>query len=119
MKLLSKLFGRRAKDEAIRRELIKKLDGRAIKYVVERLPKSGGASDDSVEEIVIGRSGALIVKDGVLIVFADGKVLFRAATDELQASELMSHEGVILTAPDIEHGGKLRTVVAYYTYFMK
>lgn len=118
MGLFSKLFGAKAKDEAIRRELLKKLDGRAIKYVAERVPKPD-AEDDSVEEIVIGRSGAIIVKDGVLMVFADSKVLFRAETETLNASELLSLEGVILSAPDIEHEGKVRTIVAYYTYFMK
>lgn len=118
MNLFSRIFGKQAKDEAVRREIIKKLDGRAIKYVTERVPKPG-AADDSVEEIVIGRSGALIVKEGILIVFSDGNVLFRAATDTLKASELLSLEGVILTAPDLEHDCRVRTLVAYYTYFMK
>jgi len=117
MNLFARFFGRHAKDEAIRRELIKKLDGRPIKYVTERVPKPGAY--DETEEIVIGRSGAIIVKGGFLLVFADGNVLFRAETEKLKASELYSMEGVILTAPDIENGGKVRTVIAYYTYFMK
>jgi len=34
-------------------------------------------------------------------------------------SELMSLEGVILSGPDYEQGGKERTVIAYYTYYRK
>jgi hypothetical protein len=35
----------------------------------------------------------------------------------MQASELLSLEGAIITAPDLENGGIMRTVIAYYVYF--
>ena len=35
----------------------------------------------------------------------------------MQASELLSKEGAILTAPDLENGGAVRTIVVYYVYF--
>lgn len=120
MSIFSKLFGQQAKAESQRKKLIQKLDGRAIKYVIERLPQPDGSDAvDITDEQVIGRAGALILKDSELLVYADGKVLFRAATDTLDASELLSLEGVILTAPDLEHDGRFRTIVAYYTYFLK
>ena len=118
MNIFTRLFGRRAKEQKLRRDLIKKLDGRAIKYVVERLPMQKD-SGESIEEQTIGRKGALIIKDNKLLVFADGKVIFRASTDILEASELMSLVGVILTAPDIENENRIRTIVAYYTYYLK
>ena len=34
-------------------------------------------------------------------------------------AELMSGDGVILTAHDLEHGGEYRSVVAYYSYYRK
>ena len=59
------------------------------------------------------------LRNGELIVLSSENIVFRAATDELTVSELMSLEGVILTGKDLEHGGKERTIVAYYTDFYK
>jgi hypothetical protein len=35
----------------------------------------------------------------------------------MQASELLSKEGAIITAPDLEKGGEMRTIIVYYVYF--
>ena len=106
------MFFRRKKEDsrAFRREMAKKLDGRAVKYVTER-------ADDGSES-VIGREGALILKDDELLVYSSSDVVFRCKVDEMTAGELLSMEGVILTAPDVEHGGVVRTVTAYYTYYI-
>lgn len=93
---------------AFRRMMAEKIAGKHIKYVTERFDN---------EELVIGREGSLTVRGDEFIVFASSDILFRAHIDELTASELMSLDGVILTAPDLEHGGKLRTVIAYYLYY--
>ena len=115
MNLFSRIFGKQAKDEAVRREIIKKLDGRAIKYVTERVPKPG-AADDSVEEIVIGRSGALIVKEGILISSPTATCFF--PRDDTLKPRSCKAEGVILTA-------RILSTIAgphacgLLTYFMK
>lgn len=111
--MFGRLFGRRRKNEnsaAFRREMAKKLDGRHIKYVTERTD-----SDD----FVIGRDGALIVKDDCLLVYSSANVVFRGRIDELRMSELLSLEGVIIEGNDIEHDGRHRKVIAYYTYYLK
>ena len=90
--------------------MAKKLEGKHIKYVGERINN---------EEIIIGREGGLNIRNGEFIVFASGIVVFRADIDEMSASELMSGDGVILTAHDLEHGGEYRSVVAYYSYYRK
>ncbi len=95
---------------AFRRKMAASLNGRHIKYVTER---------ENYEDSVIGREGALIVKEDELLVYSSADVVFRAKIDQLDASELMSKEGAILTGPDIEHGGRMRTVIAYYTYYIK
>lgn len=41
----------------------------------------------------------------------------RMKIDDLHAWELMSLEGVVITAHDIEHGGEERTVIAFYSYW--
>ncbi|MBR2459623.1 MAG: hypothetical protein IKB34_00115 [Clostridia bacterium] len=104
-------FGKKKKTDYLDgRKMAEKLNGKHIKYVTER-------KDD--EDTVIGRDGALIVKGDEFLVFSSADVVFRCHIDELQASELLSLEGVIINAPDIEHGGEFRTVIAYYTYYIK
>ena len=86
------------------------LAGRHIKYCTERR--------DNVDEIV-GRDGCLSLRNGEFIVFSSGDIVLRTKVEEMRASELLSLEGVIITAPDYEHGGEERTIIAYYTYYRK
>lgn len=91
-------------------DMAKHLDGRHIKYVTERI--------DDVDS-VIGKEGALIVKDDELLVYSSADIVFRVKISELKASELLSLEGAILTGPDLTREGQERTVIAYYTYYLK
>lgn len=91
-----------------KRDMAAHLDGKGLKCVTERV--------DGVEEIV-GKSGAIIVKGDELLMYAGQDVVFRCMIDEMRAWELMSLDGVTVTAPDIEHGGEERTVIAYYSYW--
>ena len=91
-----------------KRDLANYLDGRSLKCVTERI--------DGIEE-VIGKSGAIIKKDDELIVYSSQEVLLRTKIDDLYAWELLSLEGVVITAHDIEHGGAERTVIAFYSYW--
>ncbi len=84
------------------------LDGRHLKCVTERR--------DNIEE-VIGKSGAIIRKDDELLVYSSQDVVFRTKIEYLYASELLSLDGVVITAPDIEHGGVERTIIAFYSYW--
>lgn len=106
-------FSKKKKEgsRAFRREMAKKLDGRAVKYVTER--------EEDGSESVIGREGALIIRDGDMIVFSSADIVMRCPIDEMDAAELLSLEGVIISGPDTEHGGELRSVIAYYTYYLK
>ena len=100
------------KSPRYRRDFARELDGLHIKYVPER-------RDDNDD--VIGKDGALIIKHDVdeFLVYASSDVIFRAKIPELSAWQLLSGDGVVLTAPDIEHGGTVRTIIAYYTYHRK
>lgn len=107
------LFGRKKLDpnsKKFRWEMARSVEGQHIKYVTEK--------KDNVDE-VIGRNGGLNIRDDEFIVYASAKVLFRCKIDDLQIWELLSKDGVVLTGPDIESGGAVRTVVAYYVYYRK
>ena len=88
--------------------MAERICGHHIKYVTEKR--------NGVDE-VIGRSGGLNIRDDELLVFASADVLFRCKIDELQAWELLSKDGVVLTGPDLEHGGVERTIIAFYVYY--
>lgn len=88
--------------------MAKRICGHHVKYVTERI--------DNVDE-VIGRSGGLNIKDDELLVFASADILMRCKIADMQASELLSKDGVVITAPDLAHGGKVRTVIVYYVYY--
>ena len=93
-----------------RREMAMQVVGQHIKYVTEKR--------DGVDE-VIGRNGGLNIRGDEFIVYASANVVFRCRIDELQIWELLSRDGVVLTGPDIDSGGEVRTVIAYYVYYRK
>lgn len=93
-----------------RREMAYAVSGQHIRYVTEK--------KNDVDE-VIGRNGGLNIRDEEMILYASADVLFRCKIDDLQIWELLSKDGVVLTGPDLEHGGVERTVIAYYVYYRK
>ncbi|MBQ3489815.1 MAG: hypothetical protein IJA86_04425 [Clostridia bacterium] len=93
---------------AFRLQMANKIAVHRLRYITERI-------DDT--DLIIGRDGGFNIRNGELIVSADNHVVFRCNIKELQASELLSKEGAILTAPDLENDGRLRTVIVYYVYF--
>ena len=108
------LFSKKKNDpnsKTFRWEMARAIEGQHIKYVTEK-------KDGEVDE-VIGRNGGLNIRGEEFIVYASAEVLFRCKVDDLQIWELLSKDGVVLTGPDIEHGGKERTVIAYYVYYRK
>ena len=86
------------------------LHGQAIKYVTERV-------DDN--DNVVGRGGSLSVRNDELLLFSSDKILLRADVAQLDASYLLSGDGVVLSAPNKEEGGRERRYVAYFVYYRK
>ncbi len=89
-------------------DLANYLNGRSLKCVCEKI--------NGIEEVV-AKKGSIIRKEDELLVYASQDVVLRADVLSLQAWELLSLEGVVITAPDKEHGGEERTIVAYYSYW--
>jgi hypothetical protein len=89
-------------------DLANYLDGKSLKCVSERI--------NGIEEL-IGHKGAIIRKEDELLVYASQNVLLRTKIQYLQAWELLSLEGVVITAPDLERDGEERIVIAYYSYY--
>lgn len=105
MSLFKKIF----KPKPTKSEICAKLDNRKLQYVTERLPDG---------EIVVGKSGYINVRDSQMIVFCEGKTIFRSEIDKTECADLMSLAGVIINGFDLETS-KDRTLVAYYLYYRK
>ena len=110
-KLFKKLkMNKDPNSRTFQKEMARSVCGQHIKYVTEK--KNG------VDE-VIGRSGGLNIRNEEFIVYASAKVIFRCNLDDLQIWELLSKDGVVITGPDIESDGQVRTIIAFYVYHRK
>ena len=113
--MLKKLFERLTKSNDLnskryRYDMAKRICGHHVRYITEK--------NGDVDE-VIGREGSLNIKDDELLVFGSGDILMRCKIENMQAWELLSKDGVVITAPDDAHGGIERTIVVYYVYYRK
>lgn len=86
------------------------LHGQMIKYVTERVDGNDN---------VVGRGGSISVRNDELLLFSSDKILLRASIDALEASYLLSGDGVVLKAPNREENGKERSYIAYFVYYRK
>ena len=112
MSFLSKILGnnKNPKSYAYRLERAKSLHGQPVKYVTER-------RNDN--EDVIGRGGALAIHGDTFIVDSSGDRIFVCKIAELEASMLMSGDGVIISGPNLLEDGKMRTITVHFVYYRK
>lgn len=112
MSIIKKIFGVGKKPDtyAYRLERAKELHGQVVKYVTERR----NDNDD-----VIGRGGALALHGDTFIVDSSGDRLFVCNVGELEASMLMSGDGVVIKGPNLLENGKERTITVHFVYYRK
>ena len=112
MSIFKKLFGVGKNPDSLqfKKKRAMELHGQVVKYVTERR----GDNDD-----VIGRGGALTLKDDTFIVDSSGERIFACEIKDLEASFLMSGDGVVIKGPDILRGGEIRTVTVHFVYYRK
>ena len=112
MGIFSQIFAKNKNPNsyAFRLERAKSLHGQPIKYVTEHIDGN---------EDVIGRGGALALHGDEFIVDSSGDRLFMCKVKDLEANNLMSGDGVVITGPDLLHDGKIRTITAHFVYYRK
>ena len=113
--MLKKLFANLTRSKnpdssRYRHDMAERICGYPIKYITENI-------DDN--ENVIARNGSLNIKreSDELIVSTPSDTVLRCDIDDMQAWILMSGDGVVITAPDKEHGGVTRTITVHYVYY--
>lgn len=112
MSFLKKIFGKNKSPDsyAFKLDRAKELHGQPVKYVTEH---RGGNED------VIGRGGALCLKGDEFIVDSSGDRLFVTDVCDLEASYLMSGDGVIIKGKNKLENGKMRTITVHFVYYRK
>ena len=112
MSIFSRLFSKNkgGTPYSVRLERAMSLHGQVIKYVTER-------KNDN--EDVVGRGGALTVKDDTFIVDSSGDRLFVCKIADLETSMLMSGDGVIVRGPNLLEDGKFRCITVHFVYYRK
>lgn len=112
MSIFSKIFGvgKNPDSYAYRLERAKELHGQVVKYVTERR----NDNDD-----VIGKGGALALHGDTFIVDSSGDRLFACNVADLEASMLMSGDGVVIKGPNLLENGKVRTMTVHFVYYRK
>lgn len=112
MSLFKKIFGKRKSPDsyAFRLERARELHGQPVKYVTEH--RNGN-------EDVIGRGGAMCLKGEEFIVDSSGERLFVTDVLNLEASYLMSGDGVIIKGKNKLEDGKERTITVHFVYYRK
>ena len=108
----TRFFGlkKNPRSRSYKRERAAALHGQVIKYVTRRV--EGG-------ENIIGRGGNVSVRNGELLVLSSGELLLRADLYELEAADLLSGDGVVLTAPNLEKNGERTSIVVHFVYYRK
>lgn len=93
-----------------KRWMAQHLNEKHLRYVFER-------GDDNVER-VLGQEGFTAVVGDDFVVHAGGKEQFRTKIDTMTAWEFMSLQGATITGFD-QTVGRERTVLIYYSYYIK
>ena len=112
MSFLSRIFrvGEKPGTYAYRLRRAKELHGLSVRYVTER--RDG--NDD-----VVGRGGALALHEDTFIIDTGGDCLFRCQVADLEANDLMSGDGVIISGPNDLDGGRVHTYTVHFVYYRK
>lgn len=112
MSIFQKLFGtgKNQNSYSFKMKRARELHGQAVKYVTEH--REGN-------EDVVGRGGAMAVHGDKFIIDTSGERLFMCDIAELEASYLMSGDGVIITGPNLLEDGRVRTVTVHFVYYRK
>jgi len=113
MRLGDKMFfnNRKRKELKENEARLMRINDFEVRYVTTRDPYKYGES-------IIGRSCIININNGEFNIKCGNEVIFTHSIENLQCSELLSQEGVILSYVDDKSGENVE-VMAYYKYHRK
>jgi hypothetical protein len=75
-------------------DVLLEMDGREIKYVTRRVRDENG----NVKELILGKSGRIVVIDGEIRVMCGGTDVFRCLAENATYYTLLSGDGIIISS---------------------
>lgn len=106
-----KWFKKKTEDQ---QTVLNKMDGREIKYVTRRVR----SEDGSVKEMILGKTGRIVVIDNEIRVMCGEKDVFRCDTENAVYYMLLSGDGMTVSGTDTLSGENM-DIIVYFTYYRK
>lgn len=107
-------FKSKKKKQDCQEELLAKMDGREIKYVTRRVRDNDG----NVKEMILGKSGRIVVIDREIRVMCGAEDVFRCMADNASYYMLLSGDGMTVSGVNSIDGEQM-DIIVYYTYYRK
>lgn len=95
-------------------DVLKSMDGREIKYVTRRIR----TEDGSPKEMILGKSGRIVVIDGEIRVMCGARDVFRCRAENAVYYTLLSGDGITVSGVN-SVDGEQTDIIVYYTYYRK
>ena len=90
------------------------LHGQEVKYVTKRVSAENGG----VKEEIVGKSGRIVVINGIITIMCGETDVFKGDTDSTDCYTLLSGNGITVSGINMLNGVKVDFVV-YYKYHRK
>lgn len=107
------MFGFKKKKEKNENVLLQ-MDGREIKYVTRRVRDEDG----NVKELILGKSGRIVVLDGEIRVMCGEADVFRCMAENATYYVLLSGDGITVSGVNSIDDEQM-DIIVYYTYHRK
>lgn len=95
-------------------DVLRKMDGREIKYVTRRIREADG----SPKEMILGKSGRIVVINGEIRVMCGERDVFRCMAENAAYYTLLSGDGITVSGVNSIDGEQM-DIIVYYTYYRK
>jgi len=95
-------------------EVLAKMDGREIKYVTRRVRDEDG----NIKELILGKSGRIVVINGEIRVMCGETDVFRCTTQDATYYILLSGDGMTVSGVNSIDGEQM-DIIVYFTYYRK
>ncbi len=95
-------------------ELLKKFDGRTVRYITKRNVDENG----NVNHFVVSKNGRIVVIDDEIRIIDGEKDLFRCGVDDSRYYMLLSGDGITIEGQN-SIGGQDDSFTVYFSYYRK
>ncbi len=108
------MFGFGKKNKNPNADVLKQMDGREIKYVTQRIRNDDG----TVRELILGKSGRIVVLDGEIRVMCEASDVFCCRVENAVYYMLLSGDGITVSGVNSINNTQM-DIIVYYKYHRK